>query len=57
MRTVEEEDEESNQWDTSAVINWNVEAEARCKQGPGHVGEREQEKVATSKGINGLETG
>ena len=57
VRTGEKEDEEGDQRDTSAVTLWNIETEACGKQCPGHVREREQQEVASSKRIYCLNQG
>ena len=52
----EQEDKESNETDVSGARCRNVETESGGQEGPGHLGESEQEKGSPSIGIDGSDS-
>jgi hypothetical protein len=49
----EQEDKEGNETDVSGARFRDIEAESGSQEGPGHLGESEQEKGSSSIGIDG----
>ena len=48
----EKVDEECDQAEVRLVVDRDIEAEASSKESPGHVGEGEQQQVATAERVN-----
>jgi len=49
----EQENEEGDETNVGGARRWNVETESGSQEGPGHLGESEQEKGSSSIGVDG----